>query len=89
MVFTFFIRIWREFILTHKDYSFCDNFLPVNTHSCMELSAHSLHSKNQNTDENNFHFTLPTKEEIVKEIQFCQRAAIVNATKISLINEIK
>lgn len=38
----FLIRIWREFILSSKNYTLKNNFLSVNCYACVELNAHSL-----------------------------------------------
>lgn len=38
----FLIRIWREFILSRKEYSLKANFLTPNCYSCIELNAQSL-----------------------------------------------
>lgn len=38
----FIIRIWRQFIKSHKQYTLKDNFLTSNCYACLELNAHSL-----------------------------------------------
>lgn len=38
----FLVRIWRNFILSSKQYTLKDNFLTVNCYSCIELNAHAL-----------------------------------------------
>lgn len=38
----FIIRIWRQFIKSHKRYTLKDNFLTLNCYTCLELNAHSL-----------------------------------------------
>lgn len=38
----FIIRIWRQYILSHKNYTLKDNFLRSNCYSCIQLNAHSL-----------------------------------------------
>lgn len=38
----FILRIWRQFIVSHKKYTLKDNFLTSNCYSCVELNAHSL-----------------------------------------------
>lgn len=38
----FIIRIWRNFILSHKEYTLKDNFLSSNCYTCVELNAHNL-----------------------------------------------
>lgn len=38
----FIIRLWRQFIKSHKQYTLKDNFLTSNCYSCLELNAHSL-----------------------------------------------
>lgn len=38
----FLIRIWRDFILSQKNYSLKNNFLTSNCYSCIELNAQSL-----------------------------------------------
>lgn len=38
----FLIRIWRQFILSKKEYTLKDNFLTGNCYSCIEINAHSL-----------------------------------------------
>lgn len=38
----FLIRIWRESILSSKNYKLKDNFLSSNCFSCLELNAHEL-----------------------------------------------
>lgn len=157
----FLVRIWREWILSNKNYSLRENFFSANTFSCIELNAHSLvmiilHLKQTNqpelflphlfssqqcesifrqlrsftttfstvvnstvkesisriskihlqneifhtttpnfiyprinnlcSNENEICFALPSREEIIKEIEFCQRAAVVTATKLGLIS---
>lgn len=38
----FLVRIWRQFILSSKEYTLKNNFLSVNCYTCIELNAHSL-----------------------------------------------
>lgn len=38
----FMLRIWRRYIENHKNYTLKDNFLSLNSYSCVELNAHSL-----------------------------------------------
>lgn len=38
----FIIRIWRQFIVSHKKYVLKDNFLTLNCFTCIELNAHSM-----------------------------------------------
>lgn len=38
----FILRLWRRFIVKHKNYSLEKNFLTANCYSCIELNAHSL-----------------------------------------------
>lgn len=38
----FLVRIWRNFILSSKQYSLKNNFLTSNCYSCLEINAHSL-----------------------------------------------
>lgn len=38
----FMIRIWRHYIINHKNYTLKDNFLTANCYTCIELNAHSL-----------------------------------------------
>lgn len=42
---------------------------------------------NQCSNESKFCFELPSREEIIKEIEFCQRAAVLTATKLGLISK--
>lgn len=157
----FLIRIWRHFIVTHKNYKLKDNFLTSNCYSCIEINAHSLvlcilhlqsikkpelflphlyesqpceaifrqfrsltsvnstvvnctvkeaisriskiHLQNEiiektssqfiyprlkqfSDKQNRDIFELPSKEEIIREIEFCQKTAISTATKFGLIS---
>lgn len=38
----FLIRIWRDFIVSNKNYTLKDNFLSTNCYACLELNAHSM-----------------------------------------------
>lgn len=38
----FIIRIWRQYIVSHKDTKLRDNFLSQNCYSCIELNAHGV-----------------------------------------------
>lgn len=38
----FFVRYWRQWILSHKDYTLERNFISLNTYICIELNAHAL-----------------------------------------------
>lgn len=38
----FLIRIWRQFIVSSKNYKLRDHFLTSNCYSCVELNAHAL-----------------------------------------------
>lgn len=38
----FILRLWRRYIVTHRNYSLETNFLTANCYSCIELNAHSL-----------------------------------------------
>lgn len=38
----FILRLWRRYILAHRNYSLDKNFLTANCYSCIELNAHSL-----------------------------------------------
>lgn len=38
----FILRLWRRYILAHRNYSLDKNFLTSNCYSCIELNAHSL-----------------------------------------------
>lgn len=38
----FLIRMWRQFILSSKNYTLKDNFLTANCYACIELNAHNL-----------------------------------------------
>lgn len=38
----FLVRIWRDFIVSKKQYSLKNNFLTTNCYSCLEINAHSL-----------------------------------------------
>lgn len=38
----FIVRMWREFIISKKQYRLKYNFLTNNCYSCLELNAHSL-----------------------------------------------
>lgn len=38
----FVLRIWRKFVLEHKELTLKDNFLTQNCYICVELNAHSL-----------------------------------------------
>lgn len=157
----FLIRIWRQSIVSSKNYKLKDHFLTANCYSCVELNAHSLvlcilhlkeinkpewflpylyesqpceaifrqfrsltsvnstvvncttkeaisriskiHLQNKITqatspqlkyprlkkDAGKIHslFELPSKEEIIREIEFCQRTAIITAKKFGLISK--
>lgn len=41
----------------------------------------------QCSNETKFDFQLPSREEIIKEIEFCQKAAVVTATKLGLVDK--
>lgn len=38
----FILRIWREYIISKDDLTLKDNFLSMNSYSCIEINAHSL-----------------------------------------------
>ena len=38
----FFVRYWRQWILSHKDYTLERNFISLNSYICIELNAHAL-----------------------------------------------
>lgn len=38
----FLIRLWREFIISKREYTLANNFLTMNCYSCIEINAHSL-----------------------------------------------
>lgn len=38
----FVLRIWREYILSHKIFTLKDNFITTNCYTCIEINAHSL-----------------------------------------------
>lgn len=38
----FILRIWKQFIKSHKKYKMKESFLTANCYSCIELNAHSL-----------------------------------------------
>lgn len=38
----FLLRIWRNFLSTHKKYNLKTNFLSLNCYTCVELNAHNL-----------------------------------------------
>lgn len=157
----FLIRIWRQFIVSSKNYNLKDHFLTANCYSCVELNAHALvlsilHLRNENkaewflphlfesqpcesifrqfrslssvnstvvncttkeaisriskihfqnkithttssqfkyprlkkdTEKKRAFFKLPSKEEIIHEIELCQKAAIITAEKFGLIDK--
>lgn len=52
----FLIRLWRQFIISRKEYTLANNFLTVNCYACIEINAHSLvlcilHLRNLNRPE--------------------------------------
>lgn len=157
----FLLRIWRQFIVSSKNYTLKDHFLTSNCYSCIELNAHNLvkcilhlkridkpewflphlyesqpceaifrqfrsftpvnstvvncttkeaisriskiyfQNKIIHTVSPNFKFPrqekaavkdpvffeLPSKEDIVREIEFCQRTALIAAEKFGLISK--
>lgn len=38
----FILRLWRRYVVEHRNYSLDKNFLTANCYSCIELNAHSL-----------------------------------------------
>lgn len=38
----FLIRIWRNYVVSKKEYTLKENFLTANCYSCIEINAHSL-----------------------------------------------
>lgn len=38
----FLVRIWRHFVISHKNLTIKDNFLSIWSHTCIELNAHSM-----------------------------------------------
>lgn len=38
----FILRLWRRFILNHKNYHLKEHFLTMNCYACIEINAHSL-----------------------------------------------
>lgn len=38
----FIMRIWRQYIVAHKQYTLKDNFMTTNCYCCVELNAHAL-----------------------------------------------
>lgn len=56
----FILRIWRQYIKSHKLYTLKDNFLSMNSYCCIEINAHGLIQLMVNLKETNRpHLFLP------------------------------
>lgn len=92
----FILRIWRESVIAHQDYTLKHNFISNNCYSCVEINCHSLvilmcYMKQRNLD-NLFHLELlgsQSCESIFRQIRSLSStySTVTNANLFEIIHK--
>ncbi|KAJ1529957.1 hypothetical protein ONE63_006685 [Megalurothrips usitatus] len=95
---TFFMRLWRAWLLSHPKYTLHNNFITSNAYLCLEVNAHSLVKLIRYLRDNLFdHLSIPRHlSSQVCERFFCllrsmssTESTVVNFTLLELLQKIK